>query len=64
MRNLQMHFRPEHPEHRPPDPPGQQQSQQWYLTSPDMTTQQLTAVELHEDVPYLRRLQPALLRQS
>ena len=23
-----------------------------------------TAVALHEDVPYLRRLQPALLRQS
>jgi hypothetical protein len=46
MRNLQMHFRPEQPEHRPPVSPGQQQSQQWYLTSPDRTTQQLRAAEL------------------
>ena len=64
MRNLQRRGRPGRPGRGPPGPPGQQQSQQWYLTSPDMTTQQLTAVELHEDVPYLRRLQPALLRQS
>jgi hypothetical protein len=65
MRNLQMQDRPEHPEHRCPDPPGQQQSQQWYLTSPDTTVQQLVVDQLaHVYVPYLRRLQPALLRHS